>query len=103
MSNNKELNSQNDLNLSNLKSMEDLVLPKKVSSDLDLSSLKSVEDLVLSKKVGSDLNLSNLEGLTNLELPQLDNLDKMTAEDLKKLRDEIFNNSTKSENIGRKK
>ena len=75
-----------DLDLSDLKSANGLLLPEIVNGYLDLSGLKSAEGLELSEKVET-LNLCNLKNAEDLELPkEVEFLDLSSLESAKGLK-----------------
>ena len=57
-----------DLDLNNIESTEDLILPLSVGGSLNLDGLKSAENLVLPQSVGGFLSLDGLELADNLIL-----------------------------------
>ena len=61
------------LDLSELKSIEDLVFPEKITGNLKLSKLKNTEGLILPKKIGGELHLPYLnEDLNPQDLEGID-------------------------------
>lgn len=58
-----------DLNLSNLTSVEGLILPDNVGGTLNLNSLRSIESLILPNSVRGSLCLFSLFNIENLTLP----------------------------------
>ena len=59
-----------NLDISDLKSAEDIVLPKTVDGDLYLMSLKSAEGLQLPEHVGGSVYLNSLNSTKDLQLPE---------------------------------